>query len=81
VDVAQRVQNYFAGLLGGELAVLERLNEPSVAGWLRGQFKRRVMPTQQAGPVAAASKYYQPRPNSPAHAHRNLTSLSLSLLP
>ena len=35
-------------LVGGELMVLERLNEPSVAGWLR----ERVMPTQQAGPAS-----------------------------
>ena len=49
-------------LVGGELMVLERLNEPSVAGWLR----ERVMPTQQARP--AASQYYQPRAKSPARA-------------
>jgi hypothetical protein len=61
-------------LVGGELMVLERLNEPSVAGWLR----ERVMPTQQASRTSS-SEYYQPRAKSPAHAHRNLTSLFLSL--
>jgi hypothetical protein len=61
-------------LVGGELLVLERLNEPSVAGWLR----ERVMPTQQAGP-AAAQQYYQPRAKSPAHAHQPHFTLPLPL--